>query len=66
VVADADGNDVLGVSHKKQISTLAVFPAVPVDAPAFLGLPAGSRSRWSRFPRASRFAPRTRTSTSAS
>jgi hypothetical protein len=43
IVADAAGNDVLGVSFKKQISTLAVFPDVQVDAPPFLGLPAGAK-----------------------
>ncbi|HET6171634.1 MAG TPA: ScyD/ScyE family protein [Gaiellales bacterium] len=43
VVADAAGNDVLGVNFKKQISTLAVFPDVQVDAPPFLGLPAGTK-----------------------
>ena len=39
VVADAAGNDVLGVDFHKHISTLAVFPDVQVDAPPFLGLP---------------------------
>ena len=43
VVADAGGNSVLGVSHKKAISTLAVFPDTMVDAPPFLGLPAGTQ-----------------------
>ena len=44
VVADAAGNDVLGVSfHHKRISTLAVFPDVMVDAPPFLMLPPGSQ-----------------------
>jgi len=43
VVAEAAGNDVLGVTYKKQISTLAVFPDVQVDAPPFLGLPAGAK-----------------------
>lgn len=43
VVADAAGNDVLGVDYHKHISTLAVFPAVQVDAPPFLGLPAGAK-----------------------
>ena len=41
VVADAAGNDVLGVDFHKHISTLAVFPDVQVDAPPFLGLPRG-------------------------
>jgi hypothetical protein len=39
VVADAAGNDVLGGSYHKQISTLAVFPDVQVLAPPFLNLP---------------------------
>ena len=43
VVADAGGNSVLGVSHKKAISTLAVLPDTLVDAPPFLGLPAGTQ-----------------------
>jgi hypothetical protein len=43
VVADAGGNSVLGIEHKKHISTLAVFPDVPVDAPPFLELPAGTK-----------------------
>jgi hypothetical protein len=42
VVADAAGNDVLGINFKKTISTLAVFPDVQVLAPPFLGLPAGT------------------------
>ena len=43
VVADAAGNDVLGVDYHKHISTLAVFPDVLVAAPPFLGLPPGRR-----------------------
>jgi|KBSMisStaDraftv2_1062788.scaffolds.fasta_scaffold01230_9 hypothetical protein len=39
VVADAAGNDVLGVNFKKQISTLAVFPDVMVAAPPFIQPP---------------------------
>jgi hypothetical protein len=39
VVADAAGNDVLGVNFKKQISTLAVFPDVMVPAPPFIQPP---------------------------
>jgi hypothetical protein len=42
VVADAAGNDVLGVNFKKKISTLGVFPDTQVLAPPFLGLPAGA------------------------
>jgi hypothetical protein len=41
-VADAAGNDVLGVTYHKQISTLAVFPNVQVLAPPFLTLPPGT------------------------
>jgi hypothetical protein len=43
VVADAGGNDVLGVTYHKQVSTLAVFPDVPVLAPPFLNLPPGTK-----------------------
>ena len=43
IVADAAGNDVLGVNYKKSISTLAVFPNTMVDAPPFLGLPPGTQ-----------------------
>ena len=43
LVADAGGNDVLAVSHKKAISTVATFPDTMVDAPPFLGLPAGTQ-----------------------
>jgi hypothetical protein len=39
LVADAAGNDLLGVSYHKQISTLAVFPDVLVDAPPGFPLP---------------------------
>jgi hypothetical protein len=39
VVADAAGNDVLGVNFKKQISTLAVFPDTLVPAPPFIQPP---------------------------
>jgi hypothetical protein len=39
VVADAAGNDVLGVNFKKQISTLAVFPDTLVPAPSFIQPP---------------------------
>jgi hypothetical protein len=41
VVADAAGNDVLGVDFKKHISTLAVFPdtLVPFPTPASPGVP---------------------------
>jgi hypothetical protein len=42
VVADAGGNDVLGVDFHKQISTLGVFPDVQVLAPPFLMLPPGT------------------------
>jgi hypothetical protein len=44
VVADAAGNDVLGVSfHHKRISTLAVFPDVMVDAPPDPMTPPGAQ-----------------------
>jgi hypothetical protein len=43
VVADAGGNDLLKVGRDGQISTLAVFPDRMVDAPAFLGLPPGTK-----------------------
>jgi hypothetical protein len=41
VVADAAGNDVLGVDFKKHISTLAVFPStmVPFPTPTSPGVP---------------------------
>ncbi|MFN8473297.1 MAG: ScyD/ScyE family protein [Anaerolineae bacterium] len=42
IVADAGGNDLLQVQDGK-ITTLAVFPDRMVDAPPFLGLPAGSQ-----------------------
>ena len=42
IVADAAANDVLRVGFHRQISTLAVFPDVQVEAPPFLGLPAGT------------------------
>jgi hypothetical protein len=41
VVADAAGNDVLGVDFHKNISTLGVFPDVQVDAPPRPGVPPG-------------------------
>jgi hypothetical protein len=43
LVADAGGNSVLAVSHKKAISTIAAFQDTLVDAPPFLGLPAGTK-----------------------
>jgi len=39
IVADAAGNDVLGVNFKKHISTLGVFPDTLVDAPPFIQPP---------------------------
>jgi hypothetical protein len=42
LVADAAGNDVLGVTYHKAISTLAVFADTPVLAPPFLSLPPGT------------------------
>jgi hypothetical protein len=50
VVADAAGNDVLGVTYRKHISTLAVFPPLPTDAPAFLGLPPGTKIPYESVP----------------
>ncbi len=43
VVADAGGNDLLGVDADNVVSTVAVFPDVMVDAPVFLGLDAGAK-----------------------
>jgi hypothetical protein len=43
LVAEAAANDLLSVSYKKAISTVAVFPDTQVDAPPFLGLPAGAK-----------------------
>ena len=43
VVADAGGNSLLHVDEDGKVSTLAVFPFVMVKAPAFLGLPAGTK-----------------------
>jgi hypothetical protein len=43
VVADAAGNSVLRISGKGDISTLAVFPSLIMDAPPFLGLPPGTQ-----------------------
>lgn len=43
LVADAGGNDVVSVSTGRHISTVATFPDRMVDAPAFLGLPAGAQ-----------------------
>ena len=43
VVVDAGANALLKVGAKKHISTIAVFPDRMVDAPPFLGLPAGTK-----------------------
>lgn len=43
IVADAGANDLLQVDANGTISTLAVFPSQMVDAPPFLGMPAGSQ-----------------------
>jgi hypothetical protein len=43
LVADAGGNDVLSVSRSGHVSTAAVLHARLVDAPPFLGLPAGTK-----------------------
>lgn len=42
-VADAGANALFGVLANGEMSTLAVFPAQMVDAPPFLGLPAGAK-----------------------
>lgn len=42
-VAEAGGNALLSVSHKKAVSTVAVFPVTMVDAPPFLNLPPGTK-----------------------
>lgn len=43
VVADAGGNDVVSVQRDGQVTTVAAFPDRMVDAPASLGLPAGTK-----------------------
>ena len=43
LVADAGGNDVLSVSPRGRVSLVSVLPAKLVDAPPFLGLPAGTK-----------------------
>ena len=43
VAVDAGGNDLLRVSRRGEVSTLAVFPSQFVDAPPFLGLPPGTK-----------------------
>ena len=43
IVADAAANDLLQVDANGNITTLAVFPSQMVDAPADLGMPAGSQ-----------------------
>ena len=50
VVADAAGNDVLGVSYRRHISTLAVFPPMLTDAPPFLMAPAGTKIPYESVP----------------
>jgi hypothetical protein len=57
IVADAAGNDVLGVSYHKHIKTLAVFPDVQVDAPPFLGLPKGAQIPMQAVPTATAVRP---------
>lgn len=42
VVVDAGGNALLGVAANGEITTMALFPARMVPAPAFLGLPPGT------------------------
>ncbi|HZS93862.1 MAG TPA: ScyD/ScyE family protein [Chloroflexota bacterium] len=43
IVADAGGNDLLKVDVWGNVSTIATFPDRMVAAPAFLGMPAGSK-----------------------
>ena len=43
VMTDAGANDLLAISRTGAISTLAVFPDQMADAPAFLGLPPGTK-----------------------
>jgi hypothetical protein len=43
IVVDAGGNDLLSVTNKGQVSTVAVFPDQLADAPPFLGLPPGTQ-----------------------
>ena len=43
IVADAAANDLLQIDANGTITTLAVFPSQMVDAPPFLGMPAGSQ-----------------------
>ena len=43
VMTDAGANDLLAISKKGVISTLAAFPDQMADAPAFLGLPPGTK-----------------------
>jgi hypothetical protein len=42
-VADAGGNSLIKVAQNGQMSTAAVFPNTMVPAPAFLGLPPGTK-----------------------
>jgi hypothetical protein len=50
VVADAAGNDVLGVSYHKHISTLATFAPMLTDAPPFLPVPTGTKIPYEAVP----------------
>ena len=43
IVADAGGNDLLGIKHNGEISTLTVFPNRMADAPPSFGLPQGAQ-----------------------
>jgi sugar lactone lactonase YvrE len=42
-VVDAGGNSLIGVRANGDVGTMAVFPSQMVDAPPFLGLPAGTQ-----------------------
>jgi hypothetical protein len=50
VVADAAGNDLLGVNYHKHISTIATFPGGMALAPPFLGAPAGTMIPYEAVP----------------
>ena len=51
-IADAGGNDLLGMGVNGRIETLAIFPDRMVDAPPFLGLPPGAQIPMQAVPNA--------------
>jgi hypothetical protein len=57
LVADAGGNDLLGVGANGRIVTVAVFPDRMVDAPPFLGLPPGAKIPMQSVPNAVAIGP---------